>query len=556
MSYTSFASLARLSVAKTGKWITSVAFIGGIASDILNSLGPFAGYVAAASLALAVLALLTTLFRFVVPERGVPAVVFALITCVVTGGIYSLQKSQDAENGIIAELVPAIGNLQKGLGLVAAKVDKIDSTVSENLVLTKQVHESTAEVQMKTEEVKQQTSKIASAVEGIAAGFKTLGNQGGIIANPERPDQFYHNARIQELGGDILNARQSYLGFAKFNVDAVDAYARFATLLKVSEGRAGAREVLSALRETNKTQSLELVWTQLLDDSQRTAAIEAFANGHVDFGPASYAVANEYSEDSLGARTLAEKRAEMAALSTFLAREKSGGLVRHFVDQTVLSEWITRAQTRLAALGNLAGIALPSINPVRAGSGWQVSVSLPEPATAIFWRNGTSGEFTNTGTLAFNDQQTGKPMANPAFQLASDAVASDIYLKYTDIRGREVGPFEIRFDPGASLVASQKMMIEQTWTGWIAFDVSGSRGNLYFTALSAFSCGISEVKYGFNSAPLDKVLELPECNPDQPFSIPDGFTPYLKVGDEVKSMSVEVIYADGTKSGVKKFKRP
>jgi TolA-binding protein len=563
MAYTSFSSLARLSLAKSGKWITSVAFVGGIASDVLNPLGPFAGYIAVASLAVVVLLLLAMLFRFLAADRGIPAVVFALISCVVTGGIYSLQKSQNAENGIVAKLVPAVGQLQQSLGLIAAKVDKIDKTVSENLELTKQVQETaqdlskqTAEVQKQTAEVKQQTTQIAAAVEEIAAGFKTLGNQGGVIANPERPDQFYHNARIHELGGDVLNARQSYLGFAKFNVDAVDAYARFATLLKVSEGRSGAREVLGALRESNKTKSLELVWTQLLDDSQRTAAVEKFAKSNPDFGPASFALADEYSEDRLGARTLSEKREEKAALDAFMAAEKSGGLVKYFVDQAVLSDWTGRAQTRLTALGNLDALAAPSINPMRAGTGWQVTISLPEPATAIYWRLKDVGQFVDTGKLAFNDQQTGQPMVNPSFQLPGDAAAGDVEVKYVDIRGRENGPFAIAFDPNASLVASQKMMIEQTWTGWIAFDASGFRGNLYFTALTSFSCGIKEVKYSFNGAPLDKVLDMPKCNPAEPFSLPADFQPYMKVGEDVKSMSVEVTYADGTKSGVKEFKRP
>lgn len=576
MSYTGFSSLARLSLAKSGKWITSVAFVGGIASDVLNPLGPFAGYIALASLAVAVLLLLAMLFRFLSAERGAPAVVFAVISCVVTGGIYSLQKSQDAENGIIAKLIPAVETMQQNIGLIAAKVDKIDKTVSENLEVTKQVQKTAeelgkqtaevkqqaAEIQKQTEtavkqtaEVKEQTQEIAAAVEEIAAGFKTLGSQGGLIANPERPDQFYHNARIHELGGDILNARQSYLGFSKFNVDAVDAYARFATLLKVSEGRPGAREVLGALREANKTRSLELVWTQLNDDSQRRAAVEAFAKANADFGPAQFALADEYSQDRLGARTLSEKRAESAALRAFLDAEKSGVLVKNFVDQTVLADWKQRAESRLAALGDLDALAAPSINPVRAGAGWQVTISLPEPATAIYWRMKDVGQFLDTGKLAFNDQQTGQPMANPSFQLPDDTAAGSVEVKYVDIRGNENGPFAIAFNPDQALADSQKMMIEQTWTSWIAFDASGFRGNLYFTGLTSFSCGIKDVKYSFNGAPLDQTLGLPKCNPDDPFALPADFQPYMKVGEDVKSMSVEVTYLDGTKSGVKEFRR-
>ncbi len=604
MSYTSFSSLARSSFTKSGKWATGIGAIGGFTADVLNPLGPFAGYLALVALAVAALLALATLFRLLAADRGVPAIVFALITCVVTGGIYSLQKSQDAENGIIAKLVPAVSQMQESLGLIAAKVDKIDKTVSENLAVTKQVQETaeavqkqgeetqkqtaevkqtteeikkqtedvkqqgaetqkqTAEVkqqteviQQQTEEVKKQTTEIAAAVEEIAAGFKTLGSQGGVIANPERPDQFYHNARIHELGGDVLNARQAYVGFARFNVDAVDAYARFATLLKVSEGRAGAREVLGAMRETNKTKSLELVWTQLLDESQRTAALEKFAKANPDFGPAQFALSEEFSEDRLGERSLSQKRAEKTALDAFLAAEKSGGLVKYFVDQTALAEWAGRAQTRLTALGDLDAFAAPTISPMRAGAGWQVTVSLPEPATALSWRMKNVGQFVDTGTVDYTDPRTGKKMVNPSFQLPGDASAGEVELKYVDLRGQENGPFTVAFNPDAALIASQKMMVEQTWTSWIAFDASGFRGNLYFTQLATFSCGIKDVKYGFNGAAPTETLKLPPCDPAKPFEMPYDFQPYFKVGEDVKSMTVEVTYADGTTSGVKDFRR-
>ncbi|MGB8816686.1 MAG: methyl-accepting chemotaxis protein, partial [Rhizobiaceae bacterium] len=245
MAHTGFSALAQNSISKSAKWATGLSAVGGFTADVLNPLGPFAGYVALIAFAFAMFLIVAWLFKFVGADRAVPAIVFSLISCIVTGGIYSLQKSQAAENGIIAELVPAISQMQQSLGLIAAKVNKIDQTVSENLAVTRQVQETskvvekqTVELQKQTAEVKQQTTEIAAAIEDIAAGFKTLGNQGGIIANPERADQFYHNARVHELGGDILNARQAYLGFSKFNVDAVDAYSRFATLLKVSEGRA------------------------------------------------------------------------------------------------------------------------------------------------------------------------------------------------------------------------------------------------------------------------------------------------------------------------------
>ncbi len=539
-------TLVRLSVVKIGKWAATVAFVGGAVSDILNPLGPFAGYIAVIALVAAVVLLLGLLLRLVPLEKGVPAFAFAVMSCVVAGGLYSLQKSQDAENGIIAELVPAVSQFQQSLGIVARQVEEIDRKVTENLDTTRDVKET-------AENIERQNKDIAAAVEDIAAGFKALANQGGIIANPERPDQFYHNARVHELGGDILNARQSYLGFVRFNVDAVDPYERFATLLKVSEGKAGAREVLGALRETNKTPSMELAWLQLGDDTTRVARIGEFIAKNPEFGPAYYALADEYSEDRLGARSLADKKAEADALNKFLGFEKEGKLVKYFVDQTLLAERSDRARSRLAAIGDLNRVAEPTLEPTRANNAWLVKVGLPEPATQIFWRAGPEGAFADTGKLAENDAATGQQKVNPIFSLPSDTGPTGIFIKYTDVRGREVGPFEVRFEPSGALASSQRSIIDQLSVGWMEFQPGGE---LYFTSLVIYRCGIKEVRYGFNGAPPEKRIDLPACDEANPNTMPSDFTPFMKVGKDVKTVSVEVTYPDGTKSGVKEFRRP
>jgi hypothetical protein len=54
---------------------------------------------------------------------------------------------------------------------------------------------------------------------------------------------------------------------------------------------------------------------------------------------------------------------------------------------------------------------------------------------------------------------------------------------------------------------------------------------------------------------MDQVLTLPPCNPDKPYALADGFTPYMKVGDTVKSARLQITYADGTQSEVRTFNR-
>ena len=60
-----------------------------------------------------------------------PALVFASTAAAIAGGIFAVQKQADAQDGIIAKLVPAITELQQSVGIVAAKVEKIEKTVTE-----------------------------------------------------------------------------------------------------------------------------------------------------------------------------------------------------------------------------------------------------------------------------------------------------------------------------------------------------------------------------------------------------------------------------------------
>lgn len=592
-------SLIKASLSRTGKWAGSVAFIGGAASDILNPLAPFAAYIAlVASIAAAIIAIAIVL-RLVLAAKALPALIFATSAAAVAGGVYGLQQQTNAQNGVIASLVPAIAELQKSVGIVSEKVAKIEQTVTQTQKTVEAVKQSTdavvqktdeianaqqqqtqqtAEVQKTTEEVKKQTEtlaagqaqqqaqteklqattqQIAASIDTIAKGFAALAAQGGAIAEPKRPDEFYHNARVYELSGDMLNARRAYLAFAGFDVDAIDPYTRFATLLRVQDGKAGAREVFGALADKGKALSIKLVHIQQFDDAQRLDKLNAFIAANADFAPAYFLLAQEFSEDRLGAQTLADKRNEAKALTKFVSYEKDGGLLKYFVDQTQLADWLDRSRSRLAALGDVLDPArfVPSLTPMRSNQGWSMTISLPEPATAISWRMGDSGPFTDTGFLAMNDQTTGKPMANPSFEMPDSTVAGIIAIKYLDIRGRETGPFDIRFDPDTALQQGDKQILDQFWTSWIAFDSGGNHGLVYFTQMLSYRCAIKEAHYSLNGAALDKSLEIPPCDKKDPYAIPYDAKGYFKVADSVTSMSVQVTYTDGTKSPVRVYKR-
>ncbi|WP_181172843.1 methyl-accepting chemotaxis protein [Mesorhizobium sp. B2-7-3] len=592
-------SLIRASLSRTGKWAGSIAFIGGAVSDILNPLAPFAAYIALAASIAAVIIAIAIVLRLVLAAKALPALVFATSAAAVAGGVYAVQKETNSQNGIIASLVPAIAQLQQSIGIVAEKVARIEQTVTQTQKTVEEVKKSTDTVAQKTDQIasaqqqqaaqgaatqrtveavkqttetlvggqQQQvaqaeklqatTEQIAASIDTIAKGFATLAAQGGAIAEPKRPDEFYHNARVYELSGDMLNARRSYLAFAGFDVDAIDPYTRFATLLRVQDGKAGAREVFGQLAEKAKAPSIKLVHLLQFDDTQRLDKLNAFIAANPDYAPAYFLLAQEFSEDRLGSQTLADKRSEAQALTKFVSYEKDGGLLGYFVDQTQLADWLDRGRSRLAALGDVLDPArfAPSLTPMRSNQGWSMTISLPEPATAISWGLGGTGPFTDTGLLALNDQRTGKPMPNPSFELPDSTAQTTIAIKYLDIRGRETGPFDIDFDPDAALQQGNKQILDQFWTSWIAFDASGNHGLVYFTQMLSYRCAIKEVHYSLNGAALDKTLPMPPCNARDPYAIPDDFQPYFKVAEGVTSMSVQVTYTDGTKSPVRDYKR-
>ncbi|RWK15744.1 MAG: methyl-accepting chemotaxis protein [Mesorhizobium sp.] len=557
-------SLLRASLSRTGKWAGSVAFLSGAVSDVLNPLGPFAAYIALVAAVAAAIIAIAMVLRLVLAAKAMPALIFATSAAAIAGGVYGVQQETNSQNGVIAALVPAVAELQQSLGIVSVKVAKIEKTVTETQKTVEAVKQTTdtlaagqQQQQAQAEKLQATTEQIAASIDTIAKGFAQLAAQGGAIADPKRPDEFYHNARVYELAGDMLNARRAYLAFAGFDVDAIDPYTRFATLLRVQDGKAGAREVFGQLAGKAKAPAIKLVHLLQFDDAQRLDKLNAFISANSDYAPAYFLLAQEFSEDRLGSQTLADKRSEAEALTKFVSYEKDGGLLKYFVDQTQLADWLDRSRTRLAALGDVLDPSrfVPTLTPTRSNAGWSMTISLPEPATAISWRLGDSGPFTDTGLMAMNDQRTGKPMPNPSFELPDSTVATTIGIKYLDIRDRETGPFDIRFDPDSALQQVNKQILDQFWTSWIAFDASGNHGLVYFTQMLSFRCAIKEVRYSLNGTALDKEIKMPPCDAKDPYAIPADYQPYFKVKDDVKSMAVQVTYTDGTKSPVREYKR-
>jgi len=189
----------------------------------------------------------------------------------------------------------------------------------------------------------------------------------------------------------------------------------------------------------------------------------------------------------------------------------------------------------------------------RHNGGWTVVFSIADPTLGISWRMGDAGDFRETGFLDTLDPRTRKRIPNPAIELAADAPAATIEVRYIDASGDMQGPFPIKFDPEAALIRDQRKILDMTATSWLSFrEFNGLL--VYYTHLMSYRCAIREVRIGIDSAVPDKVLKMPPCDPRDPSAIPASATPYLKLAPATQFVSVELTYRDGSLSEIKTFK--
>src|SRR5213595_2178216 len=242
------------------------------------------------------------------------------------------------------------------------------------------------------------------------------------------------------------------------------------------------------------------------------------------------------------------------------------------VDDVFLNGMASKAQPEVAAkpaepLQNLA--ALPPVQQLkpqndsvnapiamfsRHNGGWTVVFSIADPTLGISWRIGDAGEFRETGFIDTFDPRTRKRMPNPSIELAADAPAATIQVRYVDASGELQGPFPIKFDPEAALIRDQRKILDMTATSWLSFrEFNGLL--VYYSHLMSYRCAIREVRVGIDTAVPDKVLKMPPCDPRDPSVIPYDAQPYLKLAPATKSVSVELTYRDGSVSEIKSFRR-
>jgi hypothetical protein len=520
-----------------------VAALGGFIADVLQPLAPLSTYILWLSLVATVVLLLGALVLRGLRARLLPLLALAASFLVFSGAIAMFRSEETEAKGLLASRFPAVAKLQETLGLIRADIAEI----KEN---TRKTSEAVGRVEESARSIAQSNERIALSLEAIRQRFAGLDRAGGIIENAGRPEQHYHNARLYEQRGDFGNARRSYNAFFAYKLDFIDPHIRYQTFLKIQEGRAGAREIYSAMYDRDQRPPMDFARILLLDAPQRLDRLKRFVAANPEFAPGHYELSREYSAARKGSQSLGDKQAELAALERFKALDAEGKLVRYFIDQTAAAEWLDDAETRLkslAALERLRGRVPVTFSAVRSGADWQIVLQLREVPREIFYRLEGEAAFRSTGLTEAINSATGLKVPHTSFALKPGAGPTTIEIKYVDVGNEMRGPFALAFDPAVELVASQKKTLGSTKNGWLAFRDFDGKVLLYFTHLVSYRCAIDRIAYGIDTDATPNHFPLEPCNPKAPFTV--GNAPlHIEVPASSRYASVRLTFKDGTTS--------
>jgi hypothetical protein len=202
-------------------------------------------------------------------------------------------------------------------------------------------------------------------------------------------------------------------------------------------------------------------------------------------------------------------------------------------------------------------IAAPvRVHGMLANDGWMISFDVPDPRPRdILYKFDNELEYKSTEvSQSVVDQVTGLPLANRTIVVPSLTGSHIIDVKYTDMEGKEHGPFHTPFDPQHEVISSTKEVMQLT-AAWISFrEYPEGRLIAYFTHLISYKNAFREIRYSVDNDSLSERLKFkrdwsrrgaPGIGPDDEISIIVPMT--------TKYVAVKLIYTDGTEAPMKKF---
>tara|TARA_B110000003_G_C16634280_1_gene527801 strand:+ start:516 stop:2651 length:2136 start_codon:yes stop_codon:yes gene_type:complete len=323
-------------------------------SDFLQPLGNVTFALLLISIFVTLTLIILYLLKDSLREKVIKYFTVSISLMILSGLLYSSQDETNSQTGVLAGNFSSIASLQSSLGVIESELLVIkESTLrTEELVgdIAENTKENVEQTRQLNETITNTSEIIANKLDDINESFNQISKLGGLIANPERPEEHYHNLRVYEDKGDYLNARGSYNQYFSFNLNYIDPHLRYQTFLKIQEGRAGAREAYNSFFENDQRVVIQYLKILLFNAPYRTDLLKDFTSKNPDFAPAYYELSKDFSPTRTGKVTLENTILELEALEEFIRLNNQGKFIRYFLDKALAAEWIKYAEERLKVL--------------------------------------------------------------------------------------------------------------------------------------------------------------------------------------------------------------
>ena len=126
-------------------------------------------------------------------------------------------------------------------------------------------------------------------------------------------------------------------------------------------------------------------------------------------------------------------------------------------------------------------------------------------------------------------------------------------VRYVDMADHWNGPFTVSFNTASATLAFGKQVLNQLTGSWVSLRDLNGQTFCYFTTLLSYRNSLKQIRYSLDSEALDRTFPFkPVKDGQNPFEIGNE-TLYLSLPKKVQFVAVQLEFADGTLSDVKKF---
>lgn len=325
-------------------------------------------------------------------------------------------------------------------------------------------------------------NKIDSGFEKVLNKIDQIDANAGLIGSPKTSNDFYHNAKVHEFNGNLIESKKAYEEFFKSKLMYIDPFLSYSLILKNLEGVSRARELMNELRgKYFDNPAANLAYILLVESKDdRISLLNDLAAKYPNYGPIFYSIGEQYSYKESGIPTNDERRKERDAIQKLLELEKKQQFSSFFIDKKIAEERLGYANTEMKMMEGILGNMMdqPVSFRVDIVNRSASIVFIPtELVQKIFYRLEKKGEFRDTGSSGIAMAGSASPLPN--YQVMEPTTLGDhtVEMKYVDNKGVESKVFEFAFKVEPLKINSppyrtidQKTGKEQYMIFWTLFD--------------------------------------------------------------------------------------